>query len=147
MEQKIFLLRHAKKESGSGDISLSPEGKIQAKALAKKILSELKSKNVTIWTSSAKRAVETSMIVKEEIEKEISIIELISLPELWSDNDHSYSFRWLKEKINQFNDGNLIIISHLEYVQKFPEILGFCENEAGYAQGVLIEDGKCINFN
>lgn len=146
MEQKILLLRHAKKESGSGDISLSLEGQIQARILAKKILSELRGKNVTIWTSSANRAVETSTIIKEEIEKEVSITELISLPELWSDNDHSYSFRWLKEKINLFTGENLVIISHLEYVREFPEILGFRENNAGYAQGVMIENGKCTDF-
>jgi len=40
----------------------------------------------------------------------------------------------------------LIIISHLEYVHYLPEELGFRRNSASYAQGVLLKDGKCIDF-
>ena len=146
MEQKIFLLRHAKKEGGPGDISLSSDGRIQAKRLAKKILNELRGKNVTIWTSSAMRAQETAIIIKDEIKDEVSVTDFLTVAKLWSDNDHPYDFKWLKESINQFKEGNLIIISHLEYVREFPGTIGFRENNAGNAQGVLIENGKCFDF-
>jgi broad specificity phosphatase PhoE len=146
MNGKIFLLRHAKKQSGSGDIELSYEGRMEAQKLAKKFSSILKGENVIIWTSSAQRALETATIVKDGIKDDVQVKEFLVEEKLWSDNNHPYDFVWLKEKISSFNDDNLIIISHLEYVQEFPCEIGFAENNAGYAEGVLIHDGQCSNF-
>ena len=92
---------------------------------------------VVIWTSSANRAKETAQIIKQEMQ----LAEMIIHEKLWSDNQHRQDFDWLQKELDNFTEGNLVIVSHLEYVRQFPERLGFNRNNAGYAEGVLIEDG------
>ena len=130
------------------DQPLSLEGKKQARNLALKIRSNLRGKDsdITIWTSTANRAQETAQIINQELNAK----NFIEFEYLWSDgitdSGHKQDFQWLESEIDNFNGEVLIIISHLEYVQRFPEVFGFSENDAKYAQGVLIEDGRCINF-
>ncbi len=98
---------------------------------------------VTIWSSSANRAQETAQIIKQEMQ----LAEMWIAEKLWSDNRHPHDFNWLKEKLDNFSGEILIIVSHLEYVREFPAYkLGFAGNNAGYAQGVKIENGKCENI-
>jgi hypothetical protein len=62
---------------------------------------------------------------------------------LWSDNAHPHDFEWLKAELSNFqNEGTLIIVSHLEYVQDFPSVLGFRGNSLSYAEGVIIVDDE-----
>lgn len=65
---------------------------------------------------------------------------------LWSDKKHFPDLNYLKNKIDNFDGETLIIISHQEYVQDLPEQLGFYVNNAGYSQGVLFKNGKCVDF-
>ncbi len=145
--QKIFILRHADCADNGVDPKLSERGIKQAKELARNIGNNLGSvyTDITIWTSTARRADETATIIWSHLR--------CSLPEtyekLWSDNRRPFDFDWLKEKINQFEGECLIIISHLEYVQEFPGFLHwkFKSNNADYAEGVLIENkDTCSNF-
>lgn len=142
--KKIFLLRHADYLDGVENPGLSDYGKQQAKKLAVKIKSNLNgdNENVTIWTSPANRAIETAQIIKDEL----SCLYFVEKSNLWSDNKHAYDFDWFKEQLDNFQDEVLVVISHLEYVQQFPEKFGFFENNAGYARGVLIENNKCVDF-
>ncbi len=143
--RKIFLLRHGDYEGSVSDPVLSDTGKQQSLSLANKIKLNLNgyTGDVTIWTSTANRAKGMAQIIKQELQ----LASLIEIENLWSDSRHEYHFRWLKEELNGFKGEVLIIISHLEYVRDFPEMLGFPGNKAGYAQGVLIEEGRCNNFN
>lgn len=124
---------------------LSEDGKKQALLLAKSITENLNGiTEVTIWTSTAKRASQTAQIIKQEMQ----LAAYEEHEKLWSDNHHKDDFFWLGEKLNAFNGDILIIISHLEYVRQFPNFWkGFNLNEAGYAEGVLIEDGRCCLFS
>jgi len=142
--KKIFLLRHADYLGGVENPGLSDRGKEQAKKLANKIKENLNgdNQNVTIWTSPANRAMETALIIKEQFPD----AEFNEHEKLWSDNKHQYDFSWFEGQLQNFNEGVLIVVSHLEYVQEFPEVFGFDENDAGYAHGVLIEDRRCIDF-
>lgn len=142
--KKIFLLRHADYLAGVENPGLSDQGKQQAKNLAGKIKANLNgdSENITIWTSPANRAVETALIIKEQFPD----ADFNEHEKLWSDNKHRYDFDWFKDQLGNFKNGVLIVLSHLEYIQEFPEMIGFRQNDAGYAQGILIEDGKCIDF-
>ena len=135
MVQQIFLVRHAAYSGGGPDPSLSDEGKNQSLSLAEKIKARLGDGEVTIWTSSANRARETAEIIKQEMQ----LADLVAKEKLWSDKDHPHDFPWLKEQIESFEGKILIIVSHLEYVREFPIELGFYKNQAGYAEGMLIE--------
>jgi phosphohistidine phosphatase SixA len=147
MAKRIFLLRHARKESGSGDLGLSLAGKKQAENLAQKLKNEIgDSENVLILTSSACRARETADIINSVLLSEFGTQELISEEKLWSDASHPYDFDWLKGEISNFKGDNLVIVSHLEYVNQFPYMLGYPENDASYAEGVMIKDGVCSLF-
>lgn len=139
---KIFLVRHADYD-GNGPV-LSDYGKQQSLELANKIKASLNGDTgtVTIWTSSANRAKETAQIIKQEMQ----LAEMIVEEKLWSDNRHPYDFDWLEEQLDEFKGDNLIIVSHLEYVRQFPGTIGFHENNAGYAGGVMIHNNKCIDF-
>jgi len=137
--KRIFLLRHA----DYLDEGLSTRGKSQANNLAEKIRTEINdARNAIVFTSTATRAKETASIIKESL-TEASFVED---EKLWSDKKHLPDQNWLKNQINNFGGETLIIISHLEYVQYLPEELGFRRNNSSYAQGVLLKDGKCIDF-
>ena len=142
MLKQIFLVRHADYCGGGLDPVLSEYGKRQSLDLAKKINASLGIGDVTIWSSSANRARETAEIIKQEMQLAEMVIEGL----LWSDSYHPHNFTWLKEKIDSFEGDILIIVSHAEYVREFPSMIGFRENGAGYAQGVKIEDKKCVGF-
>ena len=139
----IFLVRHADFSGHSPNPNLSDYGKQQSINLANKIKKSFKTGVVTVWTSPANCAKETAEIIKYQMQIKDMIIE----EKLWSDKNHSYDFYWLKQKLCAFEGEILIIISHLEYVRQFPASgLGFYFNEAGFAEGVLITNGKCLNF-
>lgn len=145
MATKIFLVRHADYHGSDPDPVLSDYGKQQSLELANKIKASLNGDvgTVTIWTSSANRAKETAHIIKQEMQ----LAEMLVEDKLWSDNRHSHDFNWLKQKIDNFEGDNLIIVSHLEYVREFPAVkMGFNYNHAEYARGVLISEGSCVDF-
>jgi len=139
----IFLLRHASYGGGGRDPGLSDSGKKESLELAGKIKACLnEATEITIWSSTANRARETAEIIQQEMQ----LAELVLIEKLWSDNWHQEDFDWLKKELDEFDGGVLIIISHLEYVREFPAKIGFGLNGAGYAEGVKIENGKCVMF-
>ncbi len=142
----IALVRHAQYSSTSNteDPVLSYGGKLYAFSLGQQLARMLPTdKQARIITSSAARAKETADIIAEEL----SISKVECMEQLWSDNKHSYNFEWLLDVIeDHFLDGldqPLIIVSHLEYVQRFPHywLESFTLNQSNYAQGVLIYRG------
>lgn len=135
---KIFLVRHADYAGGGKDPIISSNGERQALELANKIKANLIEGDVTIWSSSAARAQGTAQIIKQEL----PLVEMVVKAQLWSDNEHRHDFKWLKEELESFQGDNLIIVSHLEYVRQYPGWIGFKENNAGYAQGVIIYNGN-----
>ncbi|MBP9803015.1 MAG: histidine phosphatase family protein [Candidatus Pacebacteria bacterium] len=144
MYTQLFLVRHADYEEGS-DPHLSDTGRQQSLRLAEKIKAGFNGipENITIWSSSANRAKGTAEIIKQEMQLAKMVIE----EKLWSDNRHPDDFNWLLEKLKAFEGDVLIIVSHLEYVRYFPRILNFPSNNAGYAEGVKIQNGICTDFS
>lgn len=140
MYKKLFLVRHADYSGNVPDPSLSEWGKKQSAELGQKIKSQLIEGDVTIWTSSAARASETAQLIKQELQ----LAEMQIFEKLWSDNRHRQDFEWLKGMLDEFERDNLLIVSHLEYVRDFPRCLGLRGNEAGYAQGIVVENGVFI---
>ncbi|MFZ2072465.1 MAG: phosphoglycerate mutase family protein [Minisyncoccia bacterium] len=146
IDRKIFLLRHASYvNNDSLNPVLSSSGKEQASNLARKIKAELNkfSGSIVIWTSPAQRANETAQIIKQELQS----AEIVEKEKLWEDSYHcNKDFLWLEKSLNCFYGEVLIIISHQDYVNDFPETIEFRRNNASYAQGVLIHKGECHNF-
>jgi len=114
---KLILVRHADYDGNGADPEISSYGITQAKRLAKSIKEEIGSEDVTIWTSSAKRASQTAQSVKSELQL---VQEFKEFEKLWSDNRHQYDFPWFQSQLENFKGtGVLIVFSHLEYVREF----------------------------
>jgi len=144
--EKLFLLRHALDTNFEGDPPLSERGKIQSRELAESIETNLNgdNKDITIWTSTSRRAKETALIIWEQF----PAATFVECEKLWSDESHRYDFDWLENQLNNFQGKILIIISHLEYVCYFPqEKLGFKDIRASCAGGLLIENGQQSYFD
>ena len=149
--EKIFLVRHAiyNQDFDGDNPDLSNYGREQALRLAfilKENLGADVSKTV-IWSSPAKRAQQTAEIIQQKL----GLSEVVLHEKLWSAKGHPQDFPWLKEELIReelkgVKKENLIIISHLEYVNDFPVSLGFLGNRAGYAKGVLIHNDQCSVF-
>jgi phosphohistidine phosphatase SixA len=137
---KLILLRHGEPNKGE-NAGLSSMGTMQLRGLSKEIKKELGKSEVTIWTSSAKRAEQSAQTIKSELQLTREIKEF---DKLWSDSKNKEDFKWLKDELDNFTGkGTLIICSHLEYVRNFPEYLGYKKNEAYPGQGVVIQDEVC----
>lgn len=144
--KKLFLIRHGDPnyDKDQNDLGLSDSGKEQINKLALVLSKNLGKRPVILWTSSAPRAIETAEIIKKFLN-----VEMFEMKEkLWSDNKHTQDFEWFEKEINRHhqNKSVLIIISHLEYVQRFPSFLNsyFELNNSDRACGVLIEDDTRI---
>ena len=143
MSQTVILARHAEYTPSGSDPEVSFVGKLQSEYLANAIEAALgKGAEITLWTSAARRARGTA----EVLERRLNPSETVVHEKLWSDNSHRHDFPWLKEQLDAFDGENLVIISHLEYVQDFPEYLGYRRNHASYTQGVIMNEGECIDF-
>lgn len=139
MKFRLFLVRHADYSGNRENPFLSDAGKIQAERLALVISRILGEESAELWSSTANRASQTADILKENILPNISS-EIDFKAGLWCDEYHKHDFAWLKSELDGFKGENLIIVSHLDYVQEFPATLGLPYNNASYASGVLIED-------
>ena len=144
--KKLFLLRHASFDNtNDADPSLSDEGEWQAGNLAESIEENLNGdiSDITIWTSSAKRAKETALIILRKFPS----AKFVEYRKLWDDRDHKYDFNWFANELDNFDGKILIVISHLNYVCFFPkEKLGFDNIRASCAMGILVENGQQSHF-
>jgi broad specificity phosphatase PhoE len=143
--KKLYLLRHAAHiEDSVTNPSLSGYGREQSVHLGQKIVSDLAGDEVIVWSSPAARAIQTAEIIKKQL---CSACEkMVAVEKLWHDAHHRADLGWLKIELENFKGKNLIIVSHMLYVQHFPRLLGFEQNHSNYAQGVLIENGNCLPF-
>jgi len=133
--KKIFLVRHA-------DFTNQKKGSKQVQQLANSIKKELVNGEVTIWSSSAKRANTTAQIIKEELQRGDIFIE----EQLYSDAHCKPDYQWLRNKIQNHRGDNLIIVSHLEYVRYFPNEIGFGKNCALDGEGVVITNNTYLEL-
>ena len=142
---KVLIIRHASYQQGGGsDPELSREGQISALRMAQRITQSLVGPFL-IWSSPSKRAKQTADIMAGVIG--INLESIVVKEKLWSDNRHPHDFDWLRSEIGKHNQpGTLIIVTHLEYVQQFPEKLGLPTNQSNYAEGVIIDEGTSEIF-
>ena len=143
--KKLYLVCHAEHTDPKSDSSLSDKGKRQADMLARLIFNDLEGTAPAAWSSSARAALETMIILNNVFDD----LELKLFDMLRSKKDpggHDHGFEWLKSELEAFEGNALVIISDTEHVRGFPRFIGFDDNESGYAQGVCIENEECRLF-
>jgi len=142
MAERIYIVRHGYAyEVPNGE--LTPRGKMDAERLAINLKKDLGETPVEIWSSTALRAEETArIIVKAKVQGPAVRFE----EKLWCDNEHDHDFKWLEKQLIASTAGVIVIVTHKEYVNKFPASIGYDENEIEYAQGVLISGGMCVLY-
>jgi len=119
---EIVFIRHAEKERGDEDLSLSEKGREQAKNLADRLKKEHFDE---IYCSSLKRAIETADFISKEIKIEPGIesslnefeSNLLKIKEEEWDEKSKNQYRSLKFLINNFTkraeeDKRILIIAH-----------------------------------
>lgn len=130
---KIILIRHGAYDDKK---NLSSKGKEQY-ILLSEFLKLILEGNINLISSPAPRAIQSAEVLGNNLKLKID-----TYYQLWSDNNHPYDFDWFESLLKARElEGcdTLIIVSHLEYVQDFPRKLGLPSNNAGYAEGVIIE--------
>lgn len=142
MAEKIYLIRHAQAYSHVQNGELTPRGKNDAEQLAIRLKEDLGETPVEIWSSTALRAEETTRII---VKAKVQGPDVRFEEKLWCDNDHEHDFKWLQDMIVRSGAKVIIIVTHRDYVNKFPaSIMLECETfDIEYAKGVLIEGGTC----
>jgi phosphohistidine phosphatase SixA len=136
----LYLIRHARYAKDSyqnPNPGISEEGRSDAMILGNKLKKELKDEEVVIWTSSARRAVETT----EVLQKMLNVKDVRVEEKLWSDSEHHSHFLWLERELDSFQGKVLLVITHYGYVEDFPSYLSseLSGNDASYCCGVVIE--------
>lgn len=136
----LYLIRHARYAKDSyqnPNPGISEEGRSDAMILGNKLKKELKDEEVVIWTSSARRAVETT----EVLQKMLNVKDVRVEEKLWSDSEHHSHFLWLERELGSFQGKVLLVITHYGYVEDFPSYLSseLSGNDASYCCGVVIE--------
>ena len=123
----LLLGRHASTADSKNllDLPLSSEGKIEAGTMASNIKIVIRKLPLTIWSSTAQRAKETAIIVKEFLETRGIAVSIEFFEELWSDKTHTYQEAWLDKKVSSFEGEALLIVAHAE-ISEYAVSLG-CE--------------------
>lgn len=119
--KKLFLVRHGQYDNGRGhDPELSSVGRQEVKISAGRIDKILNGEPASIWSSTAARATMTANVLSANLN--IDTLDIDYFKELWADNhpDHKYQPVWLMEQLRAFEGDNLIIVTHMEYVDYIP---------------------------
>lgn len=142
---EIILIRHgiALKDFSTENPALSEEGKAQARVLALKLRNHFDDdKTPIIWASPAARAKETAEIIKSEL----GLNDISFFDELWSDLKHEHNLDWLlakfKEHLQNPRPSPLIVVTHSEYVQLFPLMIGLPATKVQNGEAIIIHDFK-----
>jgi len=136
--KNLFLIVHGLRAYVNG--GLTGDGENQALDLAIKFTNLKLQGKTKIISSSILCSMQTADIIRYCLNLDDKIYPIIGAACLEVD------FSWLKNEMDNFDGDNLIVISHRDYVNRFPVHLGFKENQCCCAEGVLIRGGECIEF-
>jgi len=124
---------------------LSEVGVGQCQILARKLEKYFDpDQEVVIWTSQAKRAVQTGDLISEYL-KENFEVSTTSYSFLGSNSDYGINFAQFEREHDDFLGHDLIVIMHEPGIEDLTEkILGEPEEWCGIARGYLIENGRKV---
>lgn len=121
--QRLIIVRHG--EYGGND-RLSEYGKEQITQLGEKLKATVNGGRVVILSSVAARAVDSAEILGKTFGVEFEQHDV-----LWSENRHRENLPKALELVRSKKDDAdiLVLVTHLEYVERFPSYFG--EEELG----------------
>lgn len=134
--KKLVIVRHG---VYSDDDCLTDFGKWQIKSLAQKILEHTAEGKVVLLSSTADRARQSAEIIGSILGVEHQLHEI-----LWSDCDHAEDYNKVLDLIRSRKEvfDFIILVTHLEYGERFPSHFGKHELEETRLNGYGIEKGQ-----
>lgn len=134
--KKLVLARHG---DYGDDYCLNELGKKQMRLLAEELKKHTNCDKVVILSSTADRARQSAEVLSEVLGVEHQLHEL-----LWSDCNHREDYKKALELIRAHKEGAeiIIIVTHLEYVEGFPNHFGQHELEGTRLSGYGIKKGQ-----
>jgi hypothetical protein len=156
--KKIIIVRHGD-YSEIGKKSLSNLGKKQMTNLAKRLFPEIENKNIIFVSSMAPRAIESAQILKDIWKKNGLDLSFKKYNELWSGPDSAIErkrlneeenknisvqdFDWFKNFIKKSDCDVMVVVTHLEFVENFPNLcLGW-----GFSSISKYGSARILNLN
>ncbi|HJS06525.1 MAG TPA: phosphoglycerate mutase family protein [Pirellulales bacterium] len=111
----FFIVRHAEKEPGNGDVGLTAAGKERAKDLA----AMMKTLRVSvIYSTNALRARQTAMPTAEAVQQKL--------------RDYEYNAGWAKKLPVEHKGKNILIVGHSDTIHEIAvQLAGSAQQEAG----------------
>jgi broad specificity phosphatase PhoE len=111
----FFIVRHAEKEPGNGDVGLTAAGKERAKDLA----AMMKTLRVSvIYSTDALRARQTAMPTAEAVQQKL--------------RDYEYNAGWVKKLPVEHKGKNILIVGHSDTIHEIAgQLAGSAQQEAG----------------
>lgn len=88
---------------------------------------------MVVWCSDFGPSLETARILRDTFSSEIVIKE-----NLRSGKGFIHDFDWLKSELDSFDGPSLIVVSQVEYVERFPVFIGCTYEEVPQGNGLLI---------
>lgn len=152
--KKIILIRHGDYISDEA-CNLSENGKNDIRKLAIKLLPEIRGKELLCITSIANRGKQSAEILQEIWRENGVSVDFEKKYEIWSGTDaykearrlleHDqksvsvYDTDWLKEFITTANQEVVIVVTHLEFVERFPVEFGFSNRTVAKGQARIVD--------
>jgi broad specificity phosphatase PhoE len=111
----FFVVRHAEKEPGNGDVGLTAAGKERAKDLA----AMMKTLRVSvIYSTNALRARQTAMPTAEAVQQKL--------------RDYEYNAGWVKKLPVEHKGKSILIVGHSDTIHEIAvQLAGSAQQEAG----------------
>lgn len=142
----VFILRHG--NYNSLDSRLNGSGKEQIESIATRIKPLVQNRRTIILSSPAPRAKDSAIILCKIIDLD-ETTDLIINKILWSDNNHREDFKAAEELIMSYKDNYdvIIVVTHLEYTDRFPYYYGSHQLGIKFDQFLEIEKGQGVNID
>lgn len=122
--KRLLTVRHGDYDEGT--MGLSNVGTRQITSISDKISPLIKGKTAIILSSSAKRAVQSAVIISNQLGVEYQEHEV-----LWSEGRHPEDLSKALELVQSFMDkvDVIILVTHYEYIERFPSYFAYKQLE------------------
>lgn len=151
MGKRVIVIRHG---HYGQDHNLSEQGKNDIANLAIKLLPEIQGEDIICLTSMAPRALQSAEILQKKWAEQGVETQFEKKYEIWSGNDAGrerrrlqedeqkkvsvHDFDWLQQFIEKDYHEVIVVVTHLEFVEDFPELLGMRGKEIDKGTAMIL---------